>query len=106
MRVESPEELDTLSEDELWAVAANTANDPALRHEAIRTWLYPEIDGTTPDEEPARMDELCARATRIERDEVEEDDIEELHRQGPYFDGAGRLIVEYNGAMYLIDHDE
>jgi hypothetical protein len=49
---------------------------------------------------------LRRRATRLERDEVEEDDIEELYRHGPYFDGAGRLILEHDGAMYLIDQGE
>ncbi len=101
MRIGSAEELDTLNERELWAVAADVANEPSLRFEAIRTWLQPD-DG----DEQERMELLRQRATRLDPTEVEEDDIEEWYRQAPYFDGTGRLIVEYDGVMYLIDTKE
>ncbi|MCC7448251.1 MAG: hypothetical protein IT324_12600 [Anaerolineae bacterium] len=103
------DQLDGLSDDELWSVAANTRIAADIRHEAMQRWLYPEE--TNPDVDPeeiggGRMRELRARATIMEQDELEEDDIEELDRRGPYFDGQGRLLVEYNGVQYLIDSDD
>ena len=102
MYISSIEQLDYLTGDQLWEVAANVRNDPDTRHEAIQRWLFPadqdsEVSGGT------RLQELARRATVIERDEIEEDDIEDLYREAPYFDGQGRLIVEYNGVQYLID---
>ncbi len=103
------DQLDGLSDDELWSVAANTRIAADIRHEAIQRWLYPEE--TTPDVDPdetggGRIQELRARATALEKDEVEEYDLEDADRRGPYFDGQGRLIVEYNGVQYLIDSDD
>ncbi|MCC7206840.1 MAG: hypothetical protein IT323_06015 [Anaerolineae bacterium] len=101
MRIETAEELDTLTEQQLWAVAADKGNEPSLRFEAIRAWLRPD-DG----DEQARFELLQRRASRLDPAEVEEDDIEDFYRHGPYFDGAGRLIVEYDGVMYLVDTQE
>lgn len=104
MHVSSIEQLDYLSGDQLWEVAADVSNDTDTRHEVIQRWLYPpyqdsEISGGT------RLQELAERADVIEPGEVEEDDIEDQYREAPYFDGQGRLIVEYNGVQYLIDSD-
>jgi len=104
MHVSSIEQLDYMSGDQLWEVAADVSNDADTRHEAIQRWLYPpdqdsEVSGGT------RLRELAERADVIEPDEVEEDDIEDQYREAPYFDGQGRLIVEYNGVQYLIDSD-
>ena len=104
MYISSIEQLDYLSGNQLWEVAANVRNDTDTRYEAIQRWLYPpdqdsEVSGGT------RLQELAKRAEVLEPDEVEEDDIEDQYREGPYFDGEGRLIVEYNGVQYLIDSD-
>ena len=109
MAITSINDLDNLSDDELWDVASNTRIAADIRHEAIQRWLYPE--DTNPDADPeeldgGRMRELAERATILEADEVEEDDIEDLYRQAPYFDGAGRLLLDYNGVQYLIDSDD
>ena len=102
MYVESMDDLDKLSDDELWEVAASTRNSTEMRHAAIRRWLYPE-NGDPETEGGARAKQLLERATILPRDEVEEDDIEEMYRPAPYFDGQGGLIVEYNGVQYRID---
>jgi hypothetical protein len=105
MYVASLEQLDDLSDDELWDAAANVRNNADIRHEAIQRWLFP---GTgDPDEDGgARLRELRERATIVENDELEEDDIEEFERTGPYFDGEGRLLLEHDGVQYLIDSDD
>lgn len=109
MAITSINDLDNLSDDELWETAANTRISAEVRHEAIQRWLYPE--DTNPDADPealdgGRMRELAARATILEDDEVEEDDIEDQYRSAPYFDGAGRLLLDYNGVQYLIDSED
>src|SRR6185436_11889030 len=105
MYVASIEQLDDLSDEELWNAAADVRNNADIRHEAIQRWLFP---GTgDPDEDGgARLRELRERATIIENDELEEDDIEDFDRAGPYFDGEGRLIVEHDGVKYLVDSDD
>ncbi len=106
MAITSIDQLDDLSDDELWEVASNTRIAPGIRHEAIQRWLYPEETNpaATPDDiDGGRMRELRQRATILPQDELEEDDIEDQYRRAPYFDGQGRLILEYNGVQYLID---
>jgi hypothetical protein len=104
--ITSIEELEDLTDDELWEVAADVRIAADIRHEAIRLWLFP--DSIDPVDDPddlggGRMRELIARATPIDNDEIEEDDIEDFDRYGPYFDGTGRLVIEYDGVQYLID---
>jgi hypothetical protein len=103
MFISSSDLLDDLSDDELWEVAADTRNDPDTRHAAISRWLYPD-GGNLEDDGNDRFMELQDRATIIEKDELEEDDIEELERTAPYFDGEGRLLIEHDGVQYLIDN--
>lgn len=104
MHIDDIDALEELNENQLWSVAADTSNFSDIRFEALRMWLFDEADpdGAT----DGRMDELIDRATVMESDEVEEDDIEDLERTGPYFDGAGRLIVEYDGVKYLIEEED
>jgi hypothetical protein len=105
MYVTSIEQLDNLSDDDLWNVAANTRNNADIRHEAIQRWLYP--GSGDPDEDGgARLHELRERATVLEKDELEEDDIEDFYLRAPYFDGEGRLLIEHDGVQYLIDSDD
>jgi hypothetical protein len=104
--ITSLEELEELTDGELWEVAADVHIAADIRHEAIRMWLFPE--STDPVDDPdnlggGRIRELIALATPVDPDEIEEDDIEEFDRSGPYFDGQGRLFVEYEGVQYLVD---
>ncbi len=106
MEVTSIDDLDDLNDDELWKVAADPRVSTIIRHEAIQRWLFPEE--TNPDIKPddadgGRLRELRERATILQYDEVEEDDIEDLDHIGPFFDGQGRLIVEHDGVLYLVD---
>ncbi len=103
MYVTSIEKLDDLSDDDLWKVAANVRNNADIRHEAIQRWLYP---GHSDTDGGGRLKELRRRATILQKDELEEDDIEELYRLAPYFDGGGRLLLEHDGVQYLIDSDD
>ncbi len=105
MYVTSIAQLDDLADDELWNVASNVRNNADVRHEAIQRWLFPG-DGNPEDDGGSRFAELKLRATVLPNDELEEDDIEELYRSAPYFDGAGRLIIEHDGVQYLIDSDD
>ncbi len=105
MYILSWDALDDLDDDELWEVASDTRNSTDIRYEAIARWLFPD-DGNPDDESGLRAGELRKRATILGKHEVEEDDIEEFDRTGPYFDGEGRLIVEHDGVQYLIDSDE
>ena len=105
MYITSIEQLDNPTDNELWNVAANVRNNADIRHEAIQHWLFPD-DGDPQDDGGARLQELMQRATILENDELEEDDIEELYRSAPYFDGQGRLILEHDGVQYLIDSDD
>ena len=106
MAITSNDQLDDLTDDELWEVAANTRIAAEIRHEAIQRWLFPEETNpnATPDDiDGGRLNELRSRARPVPQDEVEEDDIEDLYRNAPYFDGQGRLLLDYNGTRYLID---
>jgi hypothetical protein len=98
--------LNDLTDDELWEVTANTRIATDIGHEAIKRWLVPQE--TNPEVDPDDIDggglrELRSRAKILPKDEVEEDDIEDLYRNAPYFDGAGRFLHDYNGVRYLID---
>jgi hypothetical protein len=104
MYVASIQQLDELSDEELWNVAANVRNNANVRHEAIQRWLFPG-DGKDYDG-GSRLRELKERATVLDNDEIEEDDTEDLYRTAPYFDGQGRLILEHDGVQYLIDSDD
>jgi hypothetical protein len=105
--IDDMDQLDSLTDDQLWEAAADTRNQPDIRLEAIQRWLFP--DETNPDADPdelggGRLRELRRRATVLESDEIEEDDIEEVEEGAvPYFDGQGQLILEYDGIQYLID---
>jgi|RhiMetdeSRZDD1v2_1073273.scaffolds.fasta_scaffold1816859_1 hypothetical protein len=105
MQISEIEHLDALSDDQLWDVAANVRNNPDIRHEAIQRWLFPGDSSDSDQDGGARLKELRRRATVLPNDELEEDDIEELYRTAPYFDGQGRLILEHDGVQYLIDSD-
>ena len=96
----SIEDLDDLTDDQLWEVAGTVANDTDTRNEALERWLFPAGEDDVPAD---RMAELRRRATILEPDEVDEYEIEDVDRNAPYFDGEGRLIVEYEGVKYLID---
>ena len=50
-----------------------------------------------------RLHELRQRATVLESDEIDEDDIDDIEATAPYFDTQGRLILEHDGVSYLID---
>jgi hypothetical protein len=98
--------LDSLSDAQLWEAAADTRNAAEIRQEAIRCWLFP--DETNPDAAPddlsgGRLRELRRRATVLESDEMDEDEIEDVEEMALYFDTQGRLILEHDGVFYLID---
>jgi hypothetical protein len=100
------DQLDTLTDAQLWEVAADTHNTAEIRQQAIQRWLYP--DETNPDADPeelsgGRLRELRQRATVLENDEVNEDEIEDVEAMAPYFDTQGRLILQHDGVSYLID---
>jgi hypothetical protein len=106
MMIDDIDQLDTLSDAQLWEAAADTRNPAEIRQEAIRRWLFP--DETNPDTAPddlsgGRLRELRRRATVLESDEMDEDEIEDVEEMAPYFDTQGRLILEHDGVSYLID---
>ncbi len=100
------DQLDELNDNQLWEAAADTRNTPEIRQEAILRWLYPdEID---PDADPdelsgGRLHELRQRASVLDSDEMDEDNLEDVEEMAPYFDTEGRLILEHDGVSYLID---
>jgi hypothetical protein len=107
--IDDIDQLDSLTDDQLWEVAADTHNTAEIRQEAIQRWLFP--DETNPDADPdelsgGRLRELRRRATVLESDELEDDDIEDIEGTAPYFDSQGRLILEHDGVSYLIDSIE
>lgn len=102
MYIENDTDLDYLDENELWAVAADRRNLPEIRHSAIQQWMFWDDDGGI-DGTGERFELLAQRASSIEDTEIEEDDVEEFDHEGPYFDGAGRLLFGHNGQVYLID---
>src|SRR5258708_1325124 len=100
------DQLDTLNDDQIWEVAADTHNTAEIRQEAIQRWLFP--DETNPDADPdklsgGRLRELQQRATVLDNDEFEEDDIEDIEEMAPYFDRQGRMLLAHDGLQYLID---
>lgn len=100
------DQLDTLADDQLWEVAADTHNIAEIRQEAIQRWLYP--DETNPYAGPGelsggRFSELRQLATVLDIDEADEDQIEDVDAMAPYFDTQGRLILKHDGVSYLID---
>jgi hypothetical protein len=106
MRIDEIDQLDALTDNQLWNVAGNTENTPPIRQEAIQRWLFP--DETNPEIDPnelsgGRLHELKRRATVLDSDEMEENDFEEVEAMAPYFDIQGRLILMHDGVSYLID---
>lgn len=106
MTIDDIDQLDTLTDAQLWEVAADTHNAAEIRQEAIQRWLFP--DETNPDSDPenlggGRLQELRQRATVLDSDEMDEDEIEDVEGLAPYFDSQGRLILEHDGISYLID---
>src|SRR5579871_5806553 len=106
MTIDDLDQLDTLTDAQLWEVAADTHNAAEIRQEAIQRWLFP--DETNPGADPddlggGRLQELRQRATVLDSDEMDEDEIEDVEGLAPYFDTQGRLILEHDGVSYLID---
>ncbi len=106
MTLSNIDQLDSLTDDQLWEAAADTHNPAEIRQEAIQRWLFP--DETNPDVDPddlsgGRLRDLQRRATVLENDEMDEDDIEDADEMAPYFDTQGRLILRHNGTSYLIE---
>ena len=106
MVIHNIDNLTTLSDVQLWEVAANRQNAADIRQEALRLWLFP--GEATPDSNPddpgdGRLEELIQRATVVESDETNENDTEDAGEMAPYFDSQGRLILEHDGVSYLID---
>src|SRR5579859_3297406 len=106
IEIENIDQLDTLTDDQLWEVAADTHNAAEIRQQAIQRWLFP--DETNPDAgtdtlSGGRLHELRQRATVLESDEMDEDNIEDIEAMAPYFDMQGRLILVHDGVSYLID---
>jgi hypothetical protein len=105
--IENIDQLDALSDEQLWEVAASTHIGAEIRQEAIQRWMFP--DETNPDASPGelgggRLHELRLRAIVLESDEMDdEDDYEDVGAMAPYFDTQGRLILEHDGVFYLID---
>jgi len=107
MIIDDIDQLDALTNEQLWDAAADTGNPAEIRQEAIQRWLFP--DETDPDADPdslsgGRLHELKRRATVLEADELDDDDdAEDIDSGAPYFDMQGRLILEHDGVSYLID---
>ena len=104
--IDDMEDLDILTDDQLWEVAADTHNPPDIRQEAIHRWLAP--DETNPDADPenlggGRLRELKRRTQVLESDVVAEEEIEDVEAMAPFFDSQGRLILQHDGVFYLID---
>lgn len=108
MMIHEIDQLDDLSDDQLWEVASDTRNLAELRQEAIQRWLFPdEIDpDASPDElGGGRLRDLQERASVTEDDDREDDEdtMQDSGEMGPYFDAEGQLLVRHNGVSYLID---
>jgi hypothetical protein len=106
MLIHDIDRLDTLTDAQLWEVAANRHNTARIRQEAIRWWLFP--GETNPDADPdelggGRLHELIQRAIVVDSDEINENDTEDAGEMVPYFDSQGRLVLEHDGVSYLID---
>ena len=103
MPLTSLDDLEGIYDDnQLWEIAANRRNHPMVRHKAIRRWLALDEDAENPIP-IERLSLLEAQAVRLDPDEIEEDDIEDQNHHGPFFDGAGRLLIEHNNKLYLIE---
>jgi hypothetical protein len=103
--IDDIDQLDTLTDAQLWEVATDKHNAAAIRQPAIQRWLFP--GETNPDADPddlsgGRFRELRQRATVLENDEMDEEDIEDVEGLAPYFDTQGRLILQHDGVSYLI----
>src|SRR5260370_38984084 len=97
--IEDMDQLDALTDNQLWEVAGDTHNAPEIRQEAIQRWLFP--DETNPDADPdelsgGRLHELRQRATILDMDEMDENEIEDVEGLAPYFDTEGRLILQHD----------
>lgn len=106
MKIYEMDQLDTLSEAQLWEVAANRHNLAEIRQEAIGRWLFPgetNSDADADDLSGGRLRELQQRGTVIDSDEVNENDTQDAGEKAPYFDSQGRLILEHDGVSYLIE---
>ncbi len=108
MAINDLDQLDILTDDQLWEAAADMRNTPEIRQQAILRWLYP--DETDADVDPnkisgGRLRVLRERATVLDSDEAEEDEdeMEEMDEMAPYFDTQGRLILTHDGVSYLIE---
>jgi len=98
--------LDTLTDAQLWEVAANRHNKAKIRQEALRWWLFPgetNPDATPDDLGGGRLRELLKHASVVDSNEINENDTEDAGEMAPYFDSQGRLILEHDGVSYLID---
>jgi hypothetical protein len=106
MIVSNLDALDTLTDDQLWEVAAEARNSAEIRQQAIRQWLFPEETNSETSADDAgggRFYKLRRRATRLDSDEIDEGRLEDLEQASPYFDTEGRLILEHDGVFYSID---
>jgi hypothetical protein len=106
MKIYEMDQLDSLSDDQLWEVAASRHNAAEIRQEAIGRWLFPgETDDYADSDDlgGGRLRELQQRGTVIDSDEINENDTKDAGEMAPYFDSQGRLILEHDGVSYLID---
>ena len=99
-RIETLDQLADLSDDDLWRAAADRRNMAEIRYAAMEQWLFPDSDEVTSDD---RIRVLRHRATRLDEDELDEFEAEDMDREGIYLDDEGRMIVEYNGEQYQIE---
>ena len=99
-RIDSVDQLDDLSPDDLWYVAGSRNVEADIRHAAMQRWLFPDV---TEDElSEQRLEQLEARAQIVDDSEAEQESEDGEH-QGIYFDDEGRMIVEYNGVNYALE---
>jgi len=98
--IETVEQLDDLSADDLWYVAGSRNVEADIRHAAMQRWLYP--DETEDELSEERLEQLEARAEKVDDSEAEQESEDGEH-QGIYFDDEGRIIVEYNGVSYALE---
>src|SRR5450432_973174 len=99
-QIDSVEQLDDLSADDLWYVAGSRNVEADIRHAAMQRWLYP--DETEDELSEERLEQLEARAEKVDDSEAEQESEDGEH-QGIYFDDEGRIIVEYNGVSYALE---
>ena len=99
-RINSVDQLDNLSPDDLWYVAGSRNIEADIRHAAMQRWLFPNESEDELSEE--RLEQLEARAEIVDDSEVEQES-EDGEYQGIYFDDEGRIIVAYNGVNYALE---